>query len=350
MKKIAILSRDLNVGGIQRSLLNLLQNINLKKYQIDCYLYNINNFYNDDIPENIKVFYLSPRSKIIKFIPFKIAKFFSKCKLEEEKYDYVIDFDGYQTDTALDIILSNCKNKVCWIHQNAYMKAKEEIKYRILHYFMKGKYKYYNKFVAVSKGIIEPFEKLNKMKINKNCIVIPNYINTKVIFEKANEQCDLKINKSKYNFVSVGRICNAKGYDILINYLHELTNYRQDFHFYLIGDGIEREKIKSLINKLNLNSYVTLLGNQTNPFKYLNLMDGFILTSRYEGQGMVLLEAKSLGLELFMSKNLEQYNEGLIGYEDLILALKSAKRKVKKKDDLKSYNANITKRVEELLK
>ena len=60
-----------------------------------------------------------------------------------------------------------------------------------------------------------------------------------------------------------------------------------------------------------MNEFITLLGNQPNPFKYLKLMDGFVLTSRYEGQGMVLWEAKALGLEIFMSKNLEKYNDGL---------------------------------------
>ena len=286
MKRIAILSKNLKVGGIQRSLINFLNLIDYSKYQVDCYLYEKEIFYHEQINKNVNLIFLKPRPKLIKFIPFTIVKQFSKCRLENKKYDFVIDYDGYQTDTAVDAILSSSKTKICWIHQNYLMKAKEEIKYRILHFFMKGKYKYYDRFVAVSRGVIEPFEILNKIKINEKCIVIPNYIDTSIIFERAKEPCDLEVDNTKYNFVSVGRICKAKGYDILINYLFELTKYRKDFHFYLIGDGVERSRIEKQINDLHMNDYITLLGNQSNPFKYLKLMDGFILTSRYEGQGM----------------------------------------------------------------
>ncbi len=348
MKQIAIVSRDLNVGGIQRSLSNLLQNIDLNKYQVDCYLYDENNFFKDKIPQKINIIYLKPRSVFIKFIPFKLIKLFSKCKLKSVKYDSVVDFDGYQADSAIDVILSTSKNKICWIHQDLLLQKQYEFKYRILHYFMKGKYKYYNKYAAVSRGIIKPFEKINNITIKKCCTIIPNYIDTEIIFKKAEEKCDLLIDKNKYNFVSVGRICIAKGYDILINYLFELKKYRNDFHFYLIGDGVDRKNIEKLIEKLKMNSYVTLLGNQSNPFKYLKLMDGFIMTSRYEGQGMVLWEAKSLGLELFMTKNLEKYNDGLKGYNDLLTVLKKAKKKHKVIDDLGSYNTNITNKINEL--
>lgn len=349
MKKIAVLSRDLNVGGIQRSLCNFLKNIDLNKYEVDCYLYNKNNFYSFVIPDKINIIYLKPRLSIIKFISFNIVKLFSTCKLKNKEYDYVIDYDGYQTDTAIDTILSNSKVKACYIHSNVNIRYKEELKYRILHFFMKGKYLCYNKYIAVSKGVIKPFEVLNKISISDKVTVIPSFIDTKEIFNEAKEPCDLKVDVKRYNFVSVGRICNAKGYDLLMGYLKQLLEYRNDFHFYLIGDGPNRNKLESLIDSLNLSNYVTLLGHQTNPFKYMNLMDGLILTSRYEGQGMVLLEAKSLGLELFMTKNLEQYNHNLVGYEDIVKALKSAKKKVKTKDDLKEYNDEIKKEISSLL-
>ena len=349
MKKIAIVSKDLRIGGIQRSLINFLVNINFNKYKVDCYLYNKENFYKDIFPKEVNIYYLSARPSIIKFIPFNIVKLFAKSQLNDNEYDYVIDYDGYQTDTAIDTILSNGKNKVCWIHQDVLLKKREEKKYAILHLFMKKKYQYYNKFVGVSKGIIKPFEELNEIDIRKNSLVIPNYIDTKVIFIKAQEPCnDLVVDKNKYNFVSVGRICKAKGYDILINYLKELAKYRTDFHFYLIGDGIDKSKLIAQVNKLNLNSYITFLGSKQNPFKYESLMDGFVMTSRYEGQGMALWEAKSLGLEIFMTKNLEKYNDGLIGYDNMVDALSKAQKKKKKYDNLDNYNKEVKVSIERL--
>ena len=98
-----------------------------------------------------------------------------------------------------------------------------------------------------------------------------------------------------------------------------------------------------------MQSTVTLLGNQTNPFNYLKKMDGFVLTSRYEGQGLVIWEAKTLGLEIFITDNLEKYNPGISGYRDIVGALCSAQRREKVPDDLAKYNADIAASLKELL-
>ena len=55
------------------------------------------------------------------------------------------------------------------------------------------------------------------------------------------------------------------------------------------------------------------MGSQKNPFEYMKKMDAFVITSRYEGQGMVILEAKVIGLPIFIPKHLEKYVEGIEG-------------------------------------
>ena len=82
----------------------------------------------------------------------------------------------------------------------------------------------------------------------------------------------------------------------------------------------------------------------------MDKMDGFVLTSRYEGQGMVIWEAKALGLPLYISKNLEPYNPGITGYEDMVKALSGARRPEHKTyDDLSAYNQAISASVRKLL-
>jgi glycosyltransferase involved in cell wall biosynthesis len=346
-KKIAIFQYDLNVGGIQKSLLNLLNNIDVDKYQIDLFLFSNVNFFEKEIPSSINIKKVKPLGLIEKRLPFNFLLKVKRNIYSEEIYDLAIDFDSYQNDTALGALKVNAKKRCIWIHNDASEKYKEEFKYRVIHKLAKSKYKFFDLFIGVSKGAIPSFKKLNKLD-EKEYLVIPNFIDAKEIIAKSKEKIDIKVDKNKYNFVSVGRICHPKGFDILLFKLKELIKYRNDFHFYLIGDGPDRKKIETIIKKENLLSYVTLLGNQKNPFKYLNNFDGFCLTSRYEGQGMVILEAKVLGLEIFISKNLEKYNEGIKGYNNIVDGMKIAKKRTKKIDNLIDYNKNIKNSLEEL--
>ena len=350
MKKIAIFINDLHVGGIQKSIINILNAIDLTKYKIDLYIFDKDYFYENTIPNSVKIIFLPKSHFLYKFIPFKLACKIHRTNKLSKKYDIAIDFDSYQFDTAYSTIKCYAKRHIIWIHNDVLMEKKYNFKYRILHYFMKGKYRYFDDFVGVSNGVIQPFKKLNRIK-NKNFYVIPNLINTNEIFLKCNEKIDdIYIDTNKYNLVSVGRICYQKGYDIFIKQFKKIIDIRKDIHFYLIGDGEEKNKLIKLAKKYEIYDYITFISKKTNPFKYENVMDGFVLTSRYEGQGMVILEALSLGLEIFISKNLEKYNNyNISGTDNLITEIINAKKKNKKRDDLSKYNNDIIRQLEDLL-
>jgi len=348
MKKIAIFQDNLKFGGIQKSLLNLLRNIDLSKYEIDLYLFSDKNDFMNQLPKEINIVYLKPFSKITKFMFFGFFKN-STIDVLNKEYDVAIDFNSYQHYCALGALNSKAKKRVMWIHNDVEIKLKEELKYRILHFFSKSKYKLFDEFVGVSPGVVEPFKKVNKV-FDKKCWVIPNYIDTKEIIDKCDDKVDLAVDSSKYNLVSVGRLCHQKGFDILLDMLKKLEVDRKDFHFYLIGDGEERSNLEKRVFRLQLENYVTFLGAQANPFKYMKLMDGFVLTSRYEGQGMVFWEAKALGLKLFMPKNLEIYNVELKGMEDILLDLKNAKKSDNQKIDmLIKYNTSIINEMDKMI-
>ena len=80
----------------------------------------------------------------------------------------------------------------------------------------------------------------------------------------------------------------------------------------------------------------------------MDKMDAFVSTSRYEGQPLNVMEAKALGLPQYCTKNLEKYSEGLVGYEDIVSAIVSARRVPKIRDDLHEYNAEIIRRIKQL--
>lgn len=350
LKRIAIFQSDFMVGGVQRSLTNILNSIDYTRCIVDLYLFCEESFFPLKTHENLHVIYCNEYPRWNRVVYFNLVKWFSKPLPFPEGvvYDVAIDFNSYRNECAVGALTVPAKKRVMWIHNDMEIKRRNEPKYAIMWHFFKAKLNQFDEFAAVSPGIIDGFRRLSGIT-DKPVTSIPNFILSGPILEQAEEPVDFSVDPDVYNLATMGRICHQKGFDLLMGYLKEVVESRKNIHLYLLGDGPDREKLETQIKELGLESYVTLLGNQANPFRYLKQMDGFVLTSRYEGQGMVIWEAKVLGLEIFITKNLEPYNEGVQGREDLVGDLIAAQRKEKTPDRLEEYNDTIQKKLEHLM-
>ncbi len=342
MKRIAIFSYDLSVGGIQKSLVNLLRNIDYDCFDVHLYLFMKAAFWEVTFPEQLQVKYLKPLPHWYSFIPFEWAKRAAKYDFSGvPEYDVAIDFNSYQTCCAVAAVTVPAKYRVSWIHNDVELKLKNEWKYRVLWVCFKEKFKYFDEFVGVSESLIEPFQKMSGMT-DKAYTAIPNYIDVTEIHQKTEEEPEgFSVDPSCINFVAVGHLNHQKAYDIMFDLFAKACRQRDDLRLYVIGDGPERPNLEKQLKDLKLEDKVTLLGYQRNPFCYMKKMDAFISTSRYEGQPLNLMEAMVVGLPLYCTKNLEKYCEGLRGYEDLVSALVSAGKQEKKPDNLEAYNESI---------
>ena len=182
-------------------------------------------------------------------------------------------------------------------------------------------------------------------------IVRGNNIVLELSPDKINKIKDrLYIDNKKYNLVTVGRICHQKGFDILIEHMENIVQQNKNVNLYIIGDGPDAPKIKKLVKRKKLQENVFFLGSQKNPFEYMKKMDAFVITSRYEGQGMVILEAKVIGLPIFIPKHLEKYVEGIEGCINIEKDILGAKKiEDKQVDYLNKYNYNIKEKIARLL-
>lgn len=342
MKRIAFFQDNLDVGGIQKSLVNLLRNFDYEHFQVDLYLSDKKSFWKVDFPPQLNIKYLRHLPRICSFIPFDIAKNMVSLDFGDcQEYDLAIDFNSYQFSCALGALTVPAKRRVMWIHNNVSVKLENEWKYRVLWFNFKDKFKYYDKFVGVSQGVIEPFMVSSGIYDPDKFTVIQNTIDTGEIYQKAGEDFEFAVDKDKTNFVALGRLCHQKGYDIMLDLFAKASRYRDDLHLYIIGDGDKRFALEFQRDSLGLTDKVTFLGQQTNPFKYMDKMDAFVSTSRYEGQPLNIMEAKALGLPLYCTKNLEKYSRGLEGRKDILDAVVKARRMPKIRDDLHEYNAEI---------
>jgi len=98
---------------------------------------------------------------------------------------------------------------------------------------------------------------------------------------------------------SVGRLEKQKGYDIL---LEAVSRIKELIKCLIAGDGSEKESLEKKIKELGLNNRVQLLGWQKNVSGFLNDLDVFVLPSRWEGFGIVVLEAGLAGLPVIGSR------------------------------------------------
>lgn len=106
----------------------------------------------------------------------------------------------------------------------------------------------------------------------------------------------ISINEDFYNIVTMGRLSPEKRQKELIEAFELVNKNYKNVRLYVLGDGPLREELTAMIADKGLNNHVFLLGHQDKPFQMLKHCQLFTLTSAYEGQPMVLLEAMAVGV------------------------------------------------------
>ncbi|MFE4708194.1 CDP-glycerol glycerophosphotransferase family protein [Peribacillus simplex] len=104
--------------------------------------------------------------------------------------------------------------------------------------------------------------------------------------------------KNDFNFVNMGRLSPEKGQDNLIRAFAGFHEKHKNSKLYILGQGPLKEDLQAIIDDLDLNHSIHLLGQLENPFSFMEKCDCFVLSSHYEGQPMVLLEAMTLGMKI----------------------------------------------------
>ena len=341
--RLAFFTSDFKIGGMQKSLVNLLKNLDHERCEADVYYYEDEIFYELPVCKGINYIKLEPKPYWYRFVYFRLLMQFAKDPAPGKHYNVAIDFNSYQNECALYACTVDADKRVMFVHNDVERKLEEEPKYRVLWHFFKGKFAYYDEFAAVSTGIVESFRRASGT--DKPIWIVPNYVDTAEIFQKADKPLVFRFDNSKYNLCAVGRLCHQKGFDILLDIYGRAAELRQDLHLYIIGDGPDKDALRLKAREMEIDRRMTFLGNQPNPYAYMSHMDGLALTSRYEGQGMVIMEAKALGLDLYVSRNLEGCNQGIRCSDDIAAELLTADKKVKVRDDLSAYNRNITRQL-----
>lgn len=346
MKKVLIASYDLEVGGVERSLISMLNNFDYEEYQVDLLLYSHTGDFMNLIPKKVNLLKENSNYKfcrqsikdlimqrkidlsIGRILAYLLAKVKGKNVTEVGYYQmqliwkYCVPFLP-NLETEYDIAISylwphdfvakkvKANKKIAWIHTD-YSKiwTDEKIDLDIWNEF--------NYIVSISGDVTRAF--LNKYpSLTEKIILIENITSPNFVKKLAEDKKQKVIfEKEKFNIVSVGRLCYAKGYDNAIKALRELHDEGLiDIKWHIIGYGADEEMLRSLIKEYGLDDSFILHGKKINPYPYMKAADLYVQPSRYEGKAVTVTEAKILGKAVLITNYDTAYSQlehGVDGY------------------------------------
>ncbi|WP_438363288.1 glycosyltransferase [Staphylococcus carnosus] len=338
-------------NGITTSAINLLENIDYEKYDVTIFL---NNTHNQEIlknleqvNENVRIILrkgplLASTSEKYRDIFVKnrgIKSLLEKIVYPTEAYerefrkifgdsdfDYVVDFSGYSMFWSKILLATQSKRKLIYLHSDIKSDMNRTVNGNRPHYLnLKGIISLYYKFdylVSVSeetckininnlatpstkKKFVSAMNTINLPKINKLLNEDTDFFihkgNQVLAIQKNNEIVSVPFNEDDYKVMAMGRLSPEKGFDILINGFKGIVKTSPTAKLYILGEGPLRKALEDMIKRLKLEDNVFLVGQKGNPFNIMKRCDLFALTSHYEGQSMVLLEALTIGTNTLAS-------------------------------------------------
>ncbi len=323
-KNVIIRSGSLRMGGLERVLIEVLQNIDKKKYNLtlvvddDC---GEDNIFEKDIPKEIPYYFLKSQKLIEKTNYYKsrrkniLYKLMYNIYMNIETYiksknlknlikklgkiDVFIDYDAGATKYIENI---EADKKVVWIHNSIPNLKKSESKIKR---FGKRLEKY-NKIIAICDEMKEELTDIYP-NLKERIIRIYNPFNFSRVLNLKDDLSELSEkdrNLLKEDYcIAISRLDTVqKDYKTLLKAFKILKSKGINKKLYIVGDGPSKEEIENTIREYDLIEEVKLLGRFKNPYIWLNNADFFIHSSKYEGFGLVLIEAAILD-KLVISSN-----------------------------------------------
>lgn len=186
-------------------------------------------------------------------------------------------------------LVSKVPRLVCTAHSN-----NEGGKMRMLAYRMTDRLA--DEFTNVSQGAVESFERKKAAPVGR-MLVTHNGIDTqRFCFNPVARQqlrSELGVQHSKV-FIAIGRFHEAKDYPNLLDAFSAVSSSQPDSHLLIVGDGELRPQIERQIKALGLQARVSLLGIRKDVPELLSAADVFVLSSAWEGFGLVVAEAMAV--------------------------------------------------------
>ena len=311
-KKLIFVTWSLSLGGGEaRSTTEILNNINLDKYDVDVWEFNHGNKVLDVRKEihflpsivNCQEDNIQNQRRVLNHYshhPELVTNLFNN------EYDCAIACGKGLTSYIVAHIPA--LKRIVWVRGASHdvdvnLAACDSEKSKIGREYQRQSEAFdkFDKIIAISDSMFISLSNLfpkHKSKIKK----IYNNIDVAKVRRKATEQIDIYQPSHNNVLVNVGRLREVKNQKLLIDMMKILTSRKEDIELIIIGDGLLEDELRKYVKEQKLENHVKLVGYYANPFPLIKKSKIFCLSSLSEGFCLSISEACALGLPFVSTK------------------------------------------------
>lgn len=307
--KVLITLGSLAIGGNEVFVLNLINNIDYKKFDVDVLVYSKVGF-NESLADRIKELgchiIINTDKKKSKYIDFINDVLFTIKTLKRENYS-IIHCNSCSLIGLIKGICSGKKSKKVKIISHSHNSGMEKntffdslIRKQLKKYISRNvDYGFSCSDLAGKSKYTDAFIKSERYVLINNAIDIDKYSFNRVTRNQL--RCELNISSDTVVVGCIGRLNYQKNQQYLLKIIAGLKKKNSNIKLVLIGTGEDEGDLRLLARTLQIEDNILWLGNRLDAFKFYNIMDVFVLTSRFEGLPFVLIEAQVNGLPCVVS-------------------------------------------------
>ena len=352
-KRVLFVIESLVCAGGEKSLTTLLNLFDYDKYDVDLQLFRYGGEFEELLPKQVELlppleYFVETQNSIFQQIknciksPSKFKILFSRIsysiqlrlkktgsfqqavifwkaarksfKPSKRRYDIAVAYaQGAPTFYIADCV--NANKKIAWINAIYVMEGKYKD-------FSIEKYDKYNKISCVSDTAYEEF--VNCFPMFKSNTFVTKDINDgnfikKMSLMKSNAKNEMQTSDGVYKILTVGRFAWPKGYDIATEACKILKEKGIKFKWFVLGKGPKEQEIRQYVRNFDIEDCFILLGTRANPYPYFYETDIYVQTSKMEGYGLTIAEARVLNKPVVTTRFDSVYAQMIDGENGLVV-------------------------------
>lgn len=292
--KVVFVLPSLHGGGAERAAITLLGGLPAASYDLTLYLFAREGPYLNQVPADTRLVIGSP-GRVGRLLALRRY-------IAREQPDIVVSFLSHFTVYAA-VRAAGAPTRYVVSQQTPLSGFLQDADYhwrrpthrRVFETVARATYPGVDLIAATSSGVADDL--VSNFGVRRDQLaIVHNPVDVQAVEASASEPIDKNlVDDTVPTIVTAGRLADAKNLPLLVASLEALAA-RVDFRAWILGQGELEGELRQRLSAARLDRKVTLLGFQSNPWKFMARATVFVLTSRYEGFGNVLIEAMACGL------------------------------------------------------